>query len=208
VEFERQSDANYTVSVTYIQRPPLLVDRPAAPSGTAQVGSTLGVGTYQYRLPFVTPEGETDGGLIFTITTSTGITNVALTDIPTGPTWANVTGRKVYRTVVDGSTFKLLATATENISTSFTDSIADGSLGADLATGFSGVELIPAEYPGSCIQEGMIVLDARDKGDMRSASELEARWRKNCARAWANRQIGREKNMRLGDEGLIRFRMH
>jgi hypothetical protein len=211
VEFERVVDNAYTLAATYIRRPPLLVDRPAALAGVIQAGTTLGVGTYLYRVTFVTGEGETEGGLSFSITTTANNTNVALSAIPVAPSWAGVTSRKIYRSAVGDTNYRVLTTLADNTTTTFTDAVADAARGAILVTGtatYSGLELVPAEYHIPCIQEGMIVLDARDKGDMRSAAEHEARWRKTMARAWTNRQIGREQNMRLGDEGLIRFRMH
>lgn len=52
-----------------------------------------------------------------------------LTSIPVGP--SGTTGRKVYRTAVGGSTYKLLTTIANNTTTTFTDTTADGSLGAD-----------------------------------------------------------------------------
>ena len=45
-----------------------------------------------------------------------------------------VTGRKLYRTTANGSTFKLVATIANNTATSFDDNVADGSLGADAPT--------------------------------------------------------------------------
>jgi hypothetical protein len=57
---------------------------------------------------------------------------IALSAIPTGP--AGVTGRKVYRTGAGGSTFKLLATLSNNTTTTYDDSTADGSLGATAPT--------------------------------------------------------------------------
>lgn len=206
--FERAADAAYTLFSVYEQRPPIVADRPAAPVAALASGTSLSIGAYQYRVTYVTAEGETDGGLIVSITTTAGNQVVSLSSIPVAPSWSGVTSRKVYRTAVGGSIFKLLTTLSDN-TTTFTDTIADGSLGATIPTpGFSGLEEIPAEYHVSVIQEGVIGLDARDKGDPRSGAEHEARYRKRMARAWQNRQIGRERNMRIGDEGLIRFRMH
>jgi len=49
--------------------------------------------------------------------------------ISQGPT--GVTGRKVYRTVANGSTYKLQSTIANNSTTAITDTTADGSLGAN-----------------------------------------------------------------------------
>jgi hypothetical protein len=57
---------------------------------------------------------------------------VSLTSIATGTT--GVTSRKVYRTVAGASQLKLLTTLSDNVTTSFTDSTADASLGANAPT--------------------------------------------------------------------------
>ncbi len=53
---------------------------------------------------------------------------VELTAIPLGG--ALVTSRKLYRTTAGGSTYLLLATLADNTTTTYTDNIADASLGA------------------------------------------------------------------------------
>jgi hypothetical protein len=207
--FERPADQNYTLRVVYQIKAPIVADRPPVLVAALAAGTSLGVGVYQYRCTYVTAEGETDGGLITSITTTTNNQVVSLTGIPLAPSWSLVTSRKIYRTTVGGASFLLLTTLSDNSTTTFTDNTVDGSLGAALATpGYSGLEKIPVEYHVSVLQEGIIALDARDKGDMRSGAEHEARYRKRIARAWDNRQIGRDRNMRIGDEGLIKFRMH
>ncbi len=54
---------------------------------------------------------------------------VSLTAIPLGAT--GTTARKIYRTTVGGATLKLVATIGDNTTTTYTDAIADGSLGAN-----------------------------------------------------------------------------
>lgn len=58
------------------------------------------------------------------------LSQAALSNIPTSPDPA-VTSRKLYRTVANGGTFKLLATIANNTTTTYTDSTADASLGAN-----------------------------------------------------------------------------
>lgn len=55
-----------------------------------------------------------------------------LSSIPVGP--SGTTSRKVYRTVANGSTYKLLTTIANNTTTTFTDTTADASLGATAPT--------------------------------------------------------------------------
>lgn len=90
-------------------------------------------GTYKYKITFVCgARGETEGG-----TTSGGVvvvTNkIALTAIPTG-TAGIVTARKIYRTVDSGSQHKYVATIWDNSTTTYTDDVADGDLGANVPT--------------------------------------------------------------------------
>lgn len=55
---------------------------------------------------------------------------VHLTNVPLGGT--GVTSRKIYRTAAGGSQLKLVATLADNTTTTYTDTTADGSLGADV----------------------------------------------------------------------------
>lgn len=55
---------------------------------------------------------------------------VTLSGIPVS-TQPNVTSRKLYRTVAGGGTFKLVTTIADNVSTTYVDSLPDGSLGAN-----------------------------------------------------------------------------
>jgi hypothetical protein len=61
------------------------------------------------------------------------IAQVSLTGIAVGP--SGVTSRKVYRTLAGLSQLKLLTTIANNTATTYTDSTADGSLGANAPTG-------------------------------------------------------------------------
>jgi hypothetical protein len=57
---------------------------------------------------------------------------VALSGIAIGA--SGVTARKVYRTVAGGSQLKLLTTIADNTTTTYTDNVADGSLGTNAPT--------------------------------------------------------------------------
>lgn len=106
---------------------------PGAPTLATASGTTLGVGVYKYQITFVVG-GETSGGTEASITTTSNNTNVNLTNIPLGP--AGCTQRGVYRTAVGGATGteKLVAYIADNTTTTYTDSTADGSLGANIPT--------------------------------------------------------------------------
>lgn len=88
-------------------------------------------GAHRYRVTFVTAEGETEGGdLSAAVTVANKAVNgkVALTRIPTGG--SAVTARKLYRTIAAGTDYLFLATIADNSTTTYTDNIADASLGA------------------------------------------------------------------------------
>ncbi|MEP7233980.1 MAG: T9SS type A sorting domain-containing protein [Ignavibacteriota bacterium] len=86
-------------------------------------------GSYQYKITFVTAQGETQGGTTFaTIDPAAG--RVGLSSIPKGPT--GVTKRKIYRTLSGGAdgTQKFVATINNNTAVTYTDTLDDASLGA------------------------------------------------------------------------------
>lgn len=110
-------------------------------SGTATEtdagAGSLTNGVYSYRLTFVTPAGESSGGKTFGLTVASGPSNVNLTfSVQSNGVDANaeVTSRKIYRTAVGGSTYKLVTTIADNTTTAFKDTVADGSLGANCPT--------------------------------------------------------------------------
>lgn len=100
---------------------------PAAPTVAAGASGNPN-GTYKCQVTFVTAQGETVGGTEAPIT----VTNAQIywSAIPLGP--IGTTARKLYRTVAGGSsgTEKLVTTLSDNTTTTYTDNVADGSLGA------------------------------------------------------------------------------
>lgn len=110
------------------QAPTVALASPAAPGNVDD-------GVHRYRVTFVTADGETDGGVISDAVTvaDQGVNGqVELTAIPLGG--AAVTARKLYRTEAGGSDYLLLATIADNSTTTYTDNIADSSLGAAVPT--------------------------------------------------------------------------
>lgn len=92
-------------------------------------------GAHRYLATFVTADGETEAGTAssaVTVADKTVNGRVSVTAIPLGG--SGVTSRKLYRTVAGGSTYLLLATLADNTTTSYTDNIADSSLGAGAPT--------------------------------------------------------------------------
>ena len=88
-------------------------------------------GAHRYLATFTTADGETQAGTVssaVTVADKTVNGKVSLSGIPLGG--AQVTGRKIYRTAAGGSTYMLLATLADNTTTTYTDNVADSSLGA------------------------------------------------------------------------------
>lgn len=108
---------------------------PAAPAGALAASTNLGIGAYKYAVSFVSKEGQTLPGTQLSITTTTGNQAVNLTAIPTGPASTSTTPltiqRIIWRTTVGGAQLKQLAVLNNNTATTFNDTIADGSLGAN-----------------------------------------------------------------------------
>jgi len=97
---------------------------PAAPGN-------LSAGAYRWLVTFVTADGETQAGEIsapVTIANPAVNGKAALSAIPIGGSL--VTARKLYRTQAGGSVFYLAATIADNVTSIYTDNIADASLGA------------------------------------------------------------------------------
>lgn len=104
---------------------------PGAPTvATGAAGTPNGV--YRCQVTFVNAGGETVGGTEATVTLASQ--QIAWSAIPLGPT--STTARKLYRTAAGGAsgTEKLVTTIADNTTTTFTDNVADGSLGAAVPT--------------------------------------------------------------------------
>ena len=111
---------------------------PAPGAITAALGSGAGNvdnGTHRYLCTFVTADGETQAGAVsnaITIVNKAVTGKIVLTDIPTGS--SHVTFRRIYRTAANGSTYLLLTTIPDNSTTTYTDNLADSSLGTQAPT--------------------------------------------------------------------------
>lgn len=104
--------------------PTVALVSPAAPGNVDN-------GAHRYRLTFVTADGETEAGAIsaaVTVADKTVNGKVLVSAIPLGG--AAVTSRKLYRTVAGGADALFLATLADNTTTTYTDNLADASLGA------------------------------------------------------------------------------
>jgi hypothetical protein len=206
-EFDRTADATYTLAVDYERRAPQLLDKPHAPTAADANGAGNPDGSYQYKLTLVNADGETDGSAASTsVTVATNIITVSNIYVPPG--FANCTSKKLYRTITGANDYHLITTLAVS-DTSYNDNTSDATAAAAaaLSTSYSGLEKLPSEYH-SLFLLALEVLDAKDHGDGRSAAELEGRYRKSLARAKANSAPGKERLQRVGEIGLMPWRMH
>jgi uncharacterized phiE125 gp8 family phage protein len=93
----------------------------------------VNAGVHRYLATFCTATGETQAGIISApVTNDGGNGQNALSAIPTGGDL--VTARKLYRTAAGGAAYLLLATIANNSATTYTDNLADSTLGAGAPT--------------------------------------------------------------------------
>jgi len=103
----------------------------ASPAAAGNVDN----GAHRWAVVFRTADGATQLGVVSSAVTVADKTingQVTLTSIPLGG--SSVTARDLYRTAAGGSTYLLLATIADNTTTTYTDNIADASLGAGAPT--------------------------------------------------------------------------
>lgn len=96
--------------------------------GTATAGGAVTAGTHQYKVVFLYATGErslaSPASSVITVVTNTQ--TVPLTNIITGN--SSVVAREIYRTAAGGSSYLLLATISDNTTTTYSDIITDASL--------------------------------------------------------------------------------
>jgi hypothetical protein len=144
------SDVNQTIDVlagradvgTITLASPVADPSTAIGTATATTGTSLGVGAYLYAVTFVTGilkdnatvvvSGETLPSPTKSVTTTASNQVVSLSSIPNSSD-ATVVAKRIYRTAVGGAQLKLVATI-PSAQTSYVDSIADASLGANVPT--------------------------------------------------------------------------
>lgn len=139
---ENASPAAVVQNAVFLGYGRYLPARPASPTtpvAVALAGAGAGNvenGAHGYKVTFVhSSAGESGGSSAASVTVVDKTTDgeVAVSSIPLGPT--GTTSRKLYRTVAAGSTYKLLTTIADNVTTTYTDNTADASLGATIPDG-------------------------------------------------------------------------
>ncbi len=97
-------------------------------------GGSMDAGKRKYKITFATASGETELGSVSNEVTTTSNDSVNLTSIPVS-TNPFVTARKVYRNKIAAqSEYYLVATISNNTTTTYTDTAADGSIGTSRYT--------------------------------------------------------------------------
>lgn len=87
-------------------------------------------GAYTYKFTYVNSASVESNPSSASTTLTVASTKVEITSIPVAPQSHGVNGRKIYRTVTSGSTWLLLTTINDNTTTTFSDDVADASLGS------------------------------------------------------------------------------
>jgi uncharacterized phage protein gp47/JayE len=100
---------------------------PTAPTLADGGAGGLTAGTYEHVVTFQTAAGETVPGAASAPLVLGASKQISITAIPLGG--AGTVGRRIYRRK-DGGDYKLVTTIANNTATTFTDNVADGSLGA------------------------------------------------------------------------------
>lgn len=188
----------------YDRRPPIIVDRPVKPSAVAGAAGAL-TGTYTYRQTYVTADGETEGSPVSASITVTAKAITVTVNVSPNP---KVTSRKLYRTVTGGTQEKLVTTLSDNVTTTYSDEIADGSLGANVptnATAVTGLELFPAGYHESVFYDGLMARLMKNQGDTRDV-EADQDFMKGIRSMWVNFKEDRNRVVRLPRYGATAYR--
>lgn len=181
----------------YVARAPRLIDIPTAPHVTVGSVVTSGVddGVHRWRVVFLV-SGDTfttEGGIVSVEKTiSSGPKTVALTDIAISPVWA-VDKRQIYRTEAGGEEYKLVGEIADNLTTTFTDDVDDGSLGATCpvpATSIGcGLEQFPEDWQQLLMYEYLQAKVAQGQGDVRDQKWF-ANWEKQALQMWSEEKQG------------------
>ena len=137
------------------------LDQVAAPTAATVAVGAAGVltGNYYYRITFVTALGETETGVVSALVAPSS-QQVNLSAIPISSDTA-VTSRKIYRTTAGGSVLlcQLVTTIANNTTTTYSDNIADGSLGAaESRTNTTGGIIYNGTVRAGVIDNGMTAI--------------------------------------------------
>lgn len=107
----------------------ILASSPANTTNLAlTTGSNLGVGVYKYKVTLYGASGESSALADSAVITSTsGNTRINLSKIPLG-TGSGATGRRIYRTTVNGDAYYRLTQIADLTTATYSDTISDATL--------------------------------------------------------------------------------
>jgi len=136
--YEAQSTTSDTGEVSKIARdyfPPVNLGLPQADASSSAAAEGAGgnpSGAYMYAVTYRNAQGFEGNYGEFSGSTDITVSGkiILLTDLPISDD-IQVVERRIYRTEAGGSTYKLVVTIENNWQTTYTDNIADTSLGAD-----------------------------------------------------------------------------
>ena len=176
-----------------------MIDAPLAPTPTVTASAGNPTGTYTYVTTNVTASGETEGGQVSASLVTGGAFKVNVL-IPKSEHLHTITARNLYRTATLGYQHKLvasipIATAPAHLDYTYSDNIADGSLGANVplpASSVCGLELVPSEFHESTIFDGLVFLMASTQDDGRVPA-LSSEWERSVRRMWEEIQPGQNQ---------------
>jgi len=152
-KIQRQKEGKTTIAASDTAQPLYKVTAPTALTDNlaGDGAGLLSNGVYYYKVTYILGDGrETEAGTAsggVTVADYTANGQVALTTIPTATNFNDdnkgqkVVARKIYRTEADGSTYKFLVKIDDNTTTTYTDNIADGSLGEDAPSTLIGWDI-------------------------------------------------------------------
>ena len=184
----------------YLKEVPYPIDYPGAPEGVAAAAAGNLAGDYRWKATNVTALGETEAG---PPSPEVAVTSKKATvTIPLSEAKHHVTSRKVYRTADGGSTYLLSGTVADNTTTTYTDNIADGSLGdaePAITAAVSGTEAFPEDFHELVLLDGLIARLMTQQGDMRDAGMTQA-WRTKVRRMWREQRQGQNR-----PEGMVPY---
>ena len=185
--------------LNYIKKAPSLIDHPTAPVVADGGAGTLLAGTFAGKVTFVTAAGETEGSEASASVTVAISKNLAWSGIPiaSGPfaMTSLVTSRKLYRQASTGGVYKLVTTVADNTTTTYTDNIADGALGATIpapSAAITGLEQIPDDFHEEVVYEGLRKCLAEAQGDGRDI-KFSMEFDRSIRRMWASLKQGQNQ---------------